>query len=243
MLASSPRESTRSRSATVPCGRRSAPAPLTLLGEYAGAVDDILALLARPGLNEAALRSGIRQVIGDRFPAPDDDWIRPGSTCGEVAVMIADRLRSRPGPATTLFAKLAGEPVQVIAGDPLETALGEEAGAGLDAEPGTPCWHRDGRLAVPRKDLVVAVTELDLLPSLIPPEAMERIRGGEPCGPVLVEFGMRRGSREAGTTGGDPAVTATAKLRIGEVTVGRAAEKVPRAFCERVAEASWPGRG
>jgi hypothetical protein len=243
MLASSPHESTRSRSATVPCGRRPAPAALrsgdlTLLGEYADAVDTIRALLARPGLNEAALRSGIRQVIAERLPVPDDGWIRPGSTWGEIAVMIAGRLRSRPGPATTLFAQLAGEPVRVQAGEPGDTTLDEGLAAGLDAAPGTPCWHRDGRLTAPLAGVTVAVTQLDLIPARIPPAAMARIRGGEPCGPVLAGFGMRREAREADPTGGDPAVEAMAKLRIGEITVGRAAEKVPLAFCQMVAAAS-----
>ena len=239
MLSTSPNATRRSRSVHAPL--RSAPAPLTLLGEYAAAVDDILALLARPGMNEAALRSGIRLIVAERLPAPDD-WVRPGSTWGEVAVMIADRLRNRPGPATCLLSELAGEPVRVQAGEPGDTTLDEGQAAVLGADPGTPCWHRDGRLAVPRHDLTAAFTELDLLPDLVPPEAMGRIRGGEPCGPVLAEYGMRRGNREAGTTGGDPAVEATALLLIGEVTVGRAAEKVPLEFCQRVAEASWPGR-
>jgi hypothetical protein len=217
---------------------------LTLLGDYAAAVDDILALNDRPGLADAALRSGIRHVITERLPVPADDWIRPWSTCGEVAVMIADRLRSLPGPATCLFSELAGEPVRVQAGEPGDTTLDDEGlAAVLDAAPGTICWHRDGRLDAPLAGVTAAVTQLDLIPDRIPPGAMARIRGGEPCGPVLVEFGMRREAREADPAGGDPAVVASAKLRIGEVTVGRAAEKVPLAFCEHVAAASRTGRG
>ena len=216
---------------------------LTLLGDYAAAVDDILALIARPGLPAAALRSGIRHVITERLPVPDDGWIRPGSTPGEVAVMIADRLRTQPGAATCLFSRLAGEPVRVRAGEPGDTTLDEGLAAGLDAAPGTRCWHRDGELDAPVAGVTAAVTQLDLIPGRIPPGAMERIRNGESCGRVLAEFGMRREAREAEPTGRDPAVEASAKLRIGEVTVGRAAEKVPVSFCQLVAERTRPGRG
>ena len=127
------------------------------------------------------------------------------------------------------------------AGEFTETILdSEEDARGFGVAPGTPCWHRPGQFLTGSGE-AVAFTSLDLIPRLVPPGALARIRAGELCGPVLAGFGMRRQAREAGTTGGDPAVEATAMLRIGEVTVGRAAEKVPRAFCQRVADASRPG--
>jgi hypothetical protein len=215
---------------------------LTLLGDYADTVDAIRALLDERGIGEPALRSGIRDIINDgALPAPDDGWIRPGSTWGEVAVMIADRLRSRTGPATTLFAELAGEPVRTQFGQPSDTTLDEGLAAELGADPGTPCWHRDGVFDIPRHGLLAARTELDLIPARIPPEAMARIRGGEPCGPVLAEYGMRREAREAEPAGGDPAVEATALLRLREMTVGRAAEFVSAAFCRHVATNAGKG--
>jgi hypothetical protein len=219
---------------------RSAPHPLrsadlTLLGEYADAIDGILALIARRDLPADALRSGIRHLVTERLPSPGSNWVRPGSTWGEVAVMIADRLRSRPGPATTLLAEIARENVWMRAGEFAETLLDDEDDArSFGVPPGTPCWHRPGQFLTGAGNLV-ADTGLDLIPRLIPPGAMARIRAGEPCGPVLAAYGMRREAREADPTGGDPAVEATAWLRIGEVTVGRAAEKVPLSFCQRVA--------
>ena len=184
--------------------------------------------LDRPGVNDAAFRSGVRSAIAERLPPLPDSaaWplagLAPGSTAADVAFAVSAVLLRNSGPVTPLFTQLARRPVTI------------EASPFTEAEfDGTAACQRSGTMTA--GTLTVAATRLVLIPERLPGVAWGAIQAGEPAGAALGPYGMHRTSRKVRVSRADATVDASAVLSLGDTPVGTAEERVTGAFCSHVA--------
>jgi hypothetical protein len=204
------------------------------------ALTDIDRLLRRDGLPDAAVASGIRHILADRLPPLSSplEWppgrLWPGATPADAAGYISGLLKWHPGPATALFAQIAGGAVTIEVAWAADRWLeaGDDYGP-LEAPPGTPVYERGGRLSAGK--VSAADTRLLLIPDRIPPDAMKAIRSGRPAGEVLETYGMRRGRRDVIVSRAEATVDASAVLYLADTPIGASGEHVPAVFCRHVA--------
>jgi hypothetical protein len=182
---------------------------------------------------------------GWRDPVPDVAAFR-GLDADGVAGEIAARLVRGAGPVTAVLGTLLRAQVRLrVTGPHVRPAYPDEA-ADLRVAPGTDLYVREGWLMA--GTILAAKTMLKLPPERIleraGPAAWARIRGGEPLGAVL--GGGRQRFRRARRTvtvvpGGNPAVTSAALVLLGALPAALAAEDIPEALCQRLADAARAG--
>lgn len=203
-------------------------------------IADIRALDCRGELPDAAFRSGVRQAIAERIPpGPVSlDWpaarLPPGSTPADAARYITSHLEWNRGPATLLLGELIRDEVMFRAQPFTRLRLAKGEAEEFDAAPKTEVWEREGVMLVPGR-LTVAHTMLRLLPSRIPPEALEDIEAGMPVGEVMEPFGWHRDPRKVFVSPASRTVEASAGMWFGKRKIGDVREHITAETCEHVA--------
>ena len=214
---------------------------LATLGLLAGVVEDIRALDHRRELPDAAFRSGVRQAINERIPPARTPryWpsgrLPPGATPEDAANQIAAGLAWNEGPATLTLAEMIKDEIMFRAQPFSKLRLAKAEAGDYDAPPKTEIWERAGVMLVPGR-LTVAHTMLRLLPSRIPPEALEDIAAGMPAGEVLEPFGWRRDPRKVFVSPAGCTVEASAAMWFGKRKIGAVHEHITAETCEHVAK-------
>ena len=179
----------------------------------------------------------MQQYVTDLI-LPDTSWAR---TAEDWAGHIAGDL-ARGVLATALFAGLLRHEVTLSATlTHVREATLEEARE-LRMVAGDDLYVREGALMA--GTTVCARTVLRLIPhrvvKLAGPGAWAAVRIGRPCGDALAPYGLRPAARDIGVRPGqDPCVTARRLLDLRGGRAGLAAEEVPWALCQRLAD---PGR-
>jgi hypothetical protein len=194
--------------------------------------------LDRPGTNDEAFRSGVRQHLAERLAMFTEplDWpparLEPGDTAADAAGMISGLLMWHDGPATPVFAQLAQAPVTITVTRATHRGLTPGEATTLEAESGTRAYEREGNMTA--GEVLVARIRLILIPGRIPGVAWGAIQAGQPAGEALEPYKMRRDRRKVSLSRAAATVDASARMLIG-VPVGMAEEHVSERFCRHVA--------
>jgi hypothetical protein len=151
---------------------------------------------------------------------------------GTGAAGLAAALRTWAGPASALFAAIAGVPPQDVTVDVWQRAdrtLTPAECALLHAPPGTAASERHARLHAGqgRRGLAADVTSL-VIPARLPAGAATSLRGDVPLGLILAGLAVREPLGAVPYMGG---VASTARLWIGGLPVAAASEYVQPWIC------------
>jgi hypothetical protein len=212
---------------------------VALLREMWSVVTDIEAALTADTPDPAKL-SAIAHYITERLPGGAGAHLPRGSTCDDVAGIIAAEFARGALPAIRVFAGLMRCPVAFRSVGPHLRAAGEAEARALRVLPGTEIYVREGVLEA--GSIICAHTSLKLSPEnvimLAGGTAWGRIRSGEPVSTVLGRL-AKPGRRTAEVLpGGNPAVKTRRVLLIRTYPACVVTEEVSDDLCARLAAAA-----